>query len=207
LFAGGSGSSPTYKNTVDAYDTSLTQSTPTALSVARDFLAGASVGNYALFAGGQSSSSSYSNAVDAYDTSLTQSTPTALSVARGMLAGASVGNYALFAGGYGSSPTHKDTVDAYNASLVRSTPTALSAARRRFAGASAGNYALFAGGYSGNFRDTVDAYTPQASVARLYMPVGTKYQFGSDQEQTATASVVDILPPLTGYIKYEKGVI
>ena len=141
------------------------------------------------------------------DGELIRSTPTALSVARYALAGASVGNYALFAGGYDGS-NYRNTVDAYDASLVRSTPTALSVARYALAGASVGNYALFAGGYDGsNYRNTVDVYTPQISVARLYMPVGTKYQFGSDQEQTAAASVVDILPPLTGYIKYEKGVI
>jgi len=161
------------------------------------------VGDYALFAGGYSGS--YKSAVDAYDTDLVRSTPTALSVARSRLAGASVGDYALFAGGYSGS--YRDTVDAYNTDLVRSTPTALSVARNRFAGASVGNYALFAGGYDDSYRNTVDAYTLQASVARLYMPVGTKYQFGSDQEQTAAASVVDILSPLTGYIKYEKGVI
>jgi hypothetical protein len=204
LFAGGYDDS--YRNTVDAYNASLVRSTPTALSVARGDLAGASVGNYVLFAGGYGSG--YESTVDAYNASLVRSTPTALSVARSYLAGASVGNYVLFAGGFGSSPTYKDTVDAYNASLVRSTPTALSVARNALAGASVGDFALFAGGYDGSsYWDTVDAYTPQASVARLYMPVGTKYQFGSDPEQTATASVVDILPPLTGYIKYKKGVI
>jgi len=51
LFAGGYGSSPTYKDTVDAYNALLVRSTPTALSVARRYLVGASVGNYALFAG------------------------------------------------------------------------------------------------------------------------------------------------------------
>jgi len=135
---------------------------------------------------------------------LVHSTPTALSVARNSLAGASVGNYALFAGGYGG---YRDTVDAYNASLVRSTPTALSVARDRLAGASVGNYALFAGGFDGSYWNTVDAYTPQTSVVRLYMPVGTKYRFGSGQEQTATTNVVEVSPPLTGYIKYKKGVI
>ena len=81
----------------------LVHSTPTALSAAREFLAGASVGNYALFAGGVYDifSGSYRNVVDAYNTDLVHSTPTALSVARGHLAGASVGNYAMFAGGNG----------------------------------------------------------------------------------------------------------
>ncbi len=139
-------------------DGELVRSTPTALSVARDTLAGASVGNYALFAGGYGAD--YRDTVDAYNASLVRSTPTALSVARRNLAGASVGDYALFAGGYGSSPTYKDTVDAYNALLVRSTPTALSVARRYLVGASVGNYALFAGGYNGDISSLsiVDAY-------------------------------------------------
>ena len=39
---------------------------PTALSVARDHLAGASVGDYALFAGGEIGTITYTPAVDAY---------------------------------------------------------------------------------------------------------------------------------------------
>ena len=51
LFAGGnSGDSHGYKSTVDAYNSSLVRSTPTALSEGRGYLAGTSVGNYALFA-------------------------------------------------------------------------------------------------------------------------------------------------------------
>jgi len=175
LFAGGYDGS-TYSSTVDAYDASLTRTTPKALSSTREKLAGASVGNYALFAGGYSGST-YRSTVDAYDASLTRTTPTALSSARYALAGASVGNYALFAGGYGGG-SYRDTVDAYDALLTRTTPTALSSARRYLAGASVGNYALFAGGYGGgSSRDPVDAYdaslthtTPTAlSVARRYL--------------------------------------
>ena len=91
----------------------LTSSTPTALSVVRRNLAGASVGNYALFAGG-STGSVDSNVVDTYKTSLTRSTPTVLSEARRSLAGASVGNYALFAGGYAyGGDGASNVVDAY----------------------------------------------------------------------------------------------
>lgn len=83
--------------------------TATALSVARRYLAGASVGNYALAMGGNDGSRS--KVVDAYNTSLQRSTPTALSVARERLAGASVGDYALAMGGYTGS--YSDVVDAY----------------------------------------------------------------------------------------------
>ena len=91
--------------------------TATALSVARRYLAGASVGNYALFGGGYAGS--YTDVVDAYNTSLTRSTPTALSVARYSLAGASVGDYALFGGGYTSSYSASAVVDAYDNSHTR----------------------------------------------------------------------------------------
>ena len=138
--------------------TSFTRSTPTGLSTARAYLAGASVGNYALFAGGYNSG--YKSEVDAYDSSLTRSTPTGLSTARAYLAGASVGNYALFAGGNNSS-NDSSVVDAYDSSLTRSTPTGLSTRRNNLAGASVGNYALFAGGNnSSNDSSVVDAYIP-----------------------------------------------
>ncbi len=59
MFGGGEASSRL--STVDAYNTSLTRSTPTALSVARSYLAATTVGNYALFGGGE-----YDATVDAY---------------------------------------------------------------------------------------------------------------------------------------------
>ena len=45
LFGGGRGISPIYKDTVDAYDTTLTRSTPTVLSAARNYLAATTVGS------------------------------------------------------------------------------------------------------------------------------------------------------------------
>ena len=112
LFGGGYGSG--YSSTVDAYDTSLTRTTPTALSAARQQLAATTVGNYALFGGGSGSGSpGHLSTVDAYDTSLTRTTPTALSVAREFLAATTVGNYALFGGGRDSHYYFSSTVDAY----------------------------------------------------------------------------------------------
>ena len=86
--------------------------TATALSVARMYLAGASVGNYALFGGGMGGVSIFTT-VDAYNMSLTRSTPTALSAGRYGLAGASVGDYALFGGGFTDSFSVSGVVDAY----------------------------------------------------------------------------------------------
>jgi len=149
LFGGGQAIG---SNVVDAYDTSLTRTIPTALSSTRFNLAGASVGDYALFGGGYDGG--YRSTVDAYDASLTRTTPTVLSLARASLAAASVGDYALFGGGYTGS--HRATVDAYDTSLTRTIPTALSVARRFLAAASVGDYALFGGGR--NYTNVVDAY-------------------------------------------------
>ena len=105
----------TYTNTVDAYNASLTRSTPTALSVARGDLAATSVGNYALFGGGYDatpdSTKAYST-VDAYNASLTRSVPTTLAAASGGPDATTVGNYALFAGGY-NGQYWENTVSVY----------------------------------------------------------------------------------------------
>ena len=66
----GGGYTRSYSNVVDAYDASLTRSTPTPLSTARYQIAAATVGNYALFGGGDGvgvdGSTVYCDVVDAY---------------------------------------------------------------------------------------------------------------------------------------------
>ena len=99
----------------------ITKIDPTTLWGSKQYLAGASVGNYALFAGGTDDSSADST-VDAYNSSLTRSRVTALSIAREYLAGASVGNYALFAGGSNKCSTYP-AVDSYKSSPTSSPPT------------------------------------------------------------------------------------
>ena len=191
--------------TVDAYDTTLTRTSPTALSQERSGLAATTVGNYALFGGGQSSSS-YSAVVDAYDTSLTRTTPTALSQVRSSLKATTVGNYALFGGGSGGGYNYA-TVDAYDTTLTRTTPTALSQARSQLAATTVGNYALFGGGYfyfpgdSATYA-TVNAYdttltrtTPTAlSQARYSLAattVGNYALFGGGESSSSYSAVVD----------------
>ena len=164
LFGGG------YNSTVvDAYDTSLTRSTPTVLSYKRQQLAATNVGNYALFGGGNTSISTTafgpSNIVDAYNTSLVLSTPTTLSVARRELSATTVGTFALFCGGdvstSSSSLTHSNVTDAYDETLTRSVPTALNTARSELVATTIGDYALIGGGYlsSKGVSAVVDAYT------------------------------------------------
>ena len=133
LFAGGYSRSVfgySVSSSVDAYNTSLTKSTPTELSCKRCGHAAASVGGYALFAGG---SSSYNilfgyddivSSVDAYDASLTRSAAHIIG-ATAVIGGAAVGNYALFAGGTVNWPINEDNatsdVLAYDSSLTFTT--------------------------------------------------------------------------------------
>lgn len=200
-------------STVDAYNASLTRSTPTALSQARDYLAATSVRTYyvkltpigtwiyeyyALFGGG-SNGSGYSSTVDAYNLSLTRSTPTPLSEARGALAATSVGNLALFGGGYGNS--YSSTVDAYDENFVRYTASNLREGRSILAATAVGNYALFGGGAaSSGAPSTVDAYTINSKV-QVYP--GTIYKFNDMQnEQTSsTFQELTLKTPISGYMK------
>ena len=164
-------------NTVDAYNTSLTQLVATTLSVKRGNLSATSVGDYALFGGGFGAGTNNfglaitapTDTVDAYNKSLTLSTITALSVARCDLAATTLGNYALFGGGSDkvSSTSDKvfyDYVDVYDKSLTHAVTQALSTARNALAATSVGDYALFGGGYnyatgSSTYFATVDAYS------------------------------------------------
>lgn len=195
LFAGGFISRSAFGNnvssSVDAYNTSLTKSTPTELSCKRCGHAAASVGGYALFAGGASSCNLLGyyddivSSVDAYDASLTRSAAHIIG-ATAAIGGAAVGNYALFAGGTVDWPINEDNVTsdvlAYDPSLTFTTAPRLSVARANVKGASVGNYALFAGGKTGDFCTTVDAYN--ASLTRT-----TATALSSAENNSAAANV------------------
>ena len=181
LFAGGRGV-PIYA-TVDAYDLTLTRTTPPALTQARDKLASTTVGNYALFGGGQTGAfSGYTDVVDAYDQNLTlQTAPAVLSQARRSLAATTVGNYALFAGGNNGS-SYFDVVDAYSETLDKVTsPDVLSEGVSNLAATSIAavgssspqsGYALFGGGENASsYTNKLNAYNENLdkviSVANL----------------------------------------
>lgn len=149
-----------YYGYVDAYDASLTRTSPQGLSVSRSNLAAAVVGDYALFAGGEDGS--MRTTVDVYDRSLTRTTVLSLSTERTCMAGASNGKHALFAGGKtyngksGSSMVNQsyNTVDVFTSSLTRVPGPTLSKDRSLLAATTIGDYALFGGGDT-----TVDVYT------------------------------------------------
>lgn len=139
---------------MDAYDTSLTQTVLTSLSEAREQLAAAEVGTYALFGGG-ANASGYRATIDAYDTSFTRSIPTPLSMGRTLLAGTTIGelDFAIFGGG--RTDAAQNTVDVYDKNLTRTIPTTLSASRSGLLAGPIGVYALFAGGWTGTIESSV----------------------------------------------------
>ena len=207
LFGGG-GSVQYTRLVVDAYDTNLTRTTPTKLSLERRSLAATTVGDYALFGGGEKDGIA-SSVVDAYDTSLTRTTPTALSQYRTNLAAASISptggsspqsGYALFGGGYdGSSPSN--VVDAYDSDLTRSIPTALSQARDNLTATTVGNYALFGGGYDGSsLSNVVDAYDSD-----LTRSIPTGLSQARDNLTATTVAPAGGSSPQSGYALFGGG--
>ena len=181
LFAGGLVSASTstaqaYSAVVDAYNSSLTRSVPTALSAARDHHVGTHNTAYALIAGGGNNQANLFT-VDAYNSSLTRSAAGQLSERLYDGGATFVGGYALFAGGSAGSNKFSGVVSAYNSALTRSAPTELSVGRRYVVGAHVGGYALFGGGNYNQNSDRVDAYdasltrtTPAAFTIVSYQP-------------------------------------
>jgi hypothetical protein len=93
-------------NAVDIYDMASGNWSKEVLSIARDSLAAASVGNLAIFAGGGTAGGVASSAVDIYNVSSKSWLPSfqLQGGARLGLAATSVGNLAIFAGGGGLLP-------------------------------------------------------------------------------------------------------
>ena len=60
----GGGNTGSVSSVVNAYDTSLTRTTPTGLNTARSYLSAVPIGDYALFGGGDTGS--VSAVVDVY---------------------------------------------------------------------------------------------------------------------------------------------
>jgi hypothetical protein len=185
LFAGGfvTGGSG-YTNVVNAYNTSLTRSTPTALSYSASYIGSGGTSTHAIFAGGRTGSSSYTSTVNAYNTSLTRSTPTALPEVNYYMAQASNFDRVFFAGGGQDRNESKNSVISYNTSLTRSTLTNLSNRLWAPSGSKTPDYVLFAAG--GNFdtfstNPTVQSYnssltkTTTVSLASAKVTIASSY--------------------------------
>ena len=123
LFGGGKDGGDVYYELIDVYDSSLTRTTPTALSQARYHLAATTLATtggseYALFGGGVYDADTPSSVVDVYDSSLIRIAPMALSAARSFLAATTLtttggSGYALFGGGAYDVDTSSSVVDVY----------------------------------------------------------------------------------------------
>ena len=163
VFSAGTDSTYDCCKTVDAFNSALVRTIPTATGYAMDHCAGASVGNYACFVGNQDDNTDALNAAYAYDSSLTMKKLEKLTEHKHDCGGASVRNYALFAGGAakgGGSMTTNATVNivTYTSSLTQGSAT-LSQKRTQLSGVTFGEYALFGGGItSSTYLGTVDAF-------------------------------------------------
>lgn len=150
LFAGGyaytgSSSGSSSSSTVDAYNSSLTRTTATNLSVARYYSVGCSIIDHVIFAGGQYSTTTSYAAVDAYSGySLTKTILTELVCAQYQSGAASIGGFALIGGGVADDSR---IMTAYNEQLTRvDCPNIEGTDRFIGIAASIGKYALFPGG-------------------------------------------------------------
>lgn len=135
-----------YTNRVNAYNTSLTRTTPSSLSQSKSNMGAAVAGNYAVFCGGIMSSGG-SKIFEAYNNNLSRTAlSTSLIKPMGQMAGASAEDVAFFAGGCDGSSVYSwgHRVDP------NLTVLAVSGALRTYArlngGIEIGPYALFVGG-------------------------------------------------------------
>lgn len=168
--------------TVDAYNKSLTRSTPTQLSSTYSSrLAGAANTNYAIFFNG--------GPMDAYSKGLTRTiVSTGLSRVLMHPSSATAGNYVLFAGGYNVAAGYVPTVDAFDLFLTRTTAEPLISPRESAAGATIRGFAVFGGG------DTIDKYRNR--VVDVYDPYLVRTNPDSlipSRENLAAVSVGDYL--------------
>lgn len=172
LFAGGNISTDDESfSIVDCYDGSFTRTTIESLSIGRQDITAATVGEnnkYALFAGGVRDDGNLNKTmidiVDVYDDNLTKLSTLSLSIAREELGATTTNKIAIFAGGKTScTPPHwmegSNIVEAFDESLTRIIIDPLSEESYGLAATTVGDYALFRGGKSSdNYIDKMYVY-------------------------------------------------
>lgn len=148
----------------DAYNPSLTRSTPTAISGYAVSPAGTNLNGYALIGAGYlGNAGGIKKIIDVYSPTLTKTNPSELSDTNRIKGAASTGKYALFAGGQGSS-----VVDAFDTSFTRISAPELDCPRWYVRGISCEGNAIFAGGsYSSTYYNTVEVYDD--SLTKSYL--------------------------------------
>lgn len=198
LFAGGIIDNYVRVATVDAYSTTLTRTTPTALSEIGYDIGAATVGNYALFGGRESSGT-----VDAYSETLVRTTPTTFSSA-GKYFATSPDGYAVFVS------SNNNVAYLFDKELTRTGIPPFTQFRMGAAGAALGSLSLFGGGVSGGKHlDSVEVYKDESAMnLEITIPVGCKYSFNDEVEQTVKDNPITINRMVTvGYIKYKNSII
>lgn len=177
-------------NNVEYYNSSLTKSTGTSLTIQTAHGAGAANNSYFFVGAGlqtyrtQESNDetiTYPTTMNKYNTSMTRSTATAVSGAHRHPCNGSTanGSYAIIAGG-----VSQTAVDYYNTSGTRSTGTALPEVKRDVWGATVGNYCIFAGGENSSGGATASAVAYNNSMTRS---VPTALSAGRSDIAAATA--------------------
>lgn len=152
----------------EVYDSNLTKVTGIhALSQARAFISGTTIGNYAIFAGGRDAQYKYRN-VDAYDEELTYVEPEQLCEGGYMIASAPIGTHAIFWKGQ----ARNNRIDAYDENLTRTTleSDSLTGYTGRGCAEANGNYAVFlaathAAAYDSALTKTIITGTEYTAVA------------------------------------------
>ena len=146
VMGGGFGSGLTRQ--VDAYSTTLTKSTPSALSVARCRGSGAKFMGYAALAGGMNGNSStstpYTN-VDLYNMQLSRST-LQMSIKRVDLSAVAIpDHWLLFSGGWAYGVSNMKVLDAFGADLTRTSTVTIKEIGGKQAAGCVGGYGIFTG--------------------------------------------------------------
>lgn len=116
MFGGGSNGTKLF-DTVDVFNSSLTRSNPSPLSVARSTFPACSVDGCAVFAGGTINNNVYQDTLDIYDSSFTHTVSSLPTVLYNSSA-AAVGNKILVAGGRQNTSSYSDAVYVYEVTDV-----------------------------------------------------------------------------------------
>lgn len=170
----GSNASSNMSTRVDIYDFVTNTMSTTELSVLRQGMTAASVGNKIFFAGGFNDEG-YTR-VDIYDVSTGIWSTAELSEGRGNMASATIGDKIFFAGGelYRGNTHHlSNRVDIYDNTTNSWSTASLSEGRKYLSATVAGNKIYFAGGYGptdtdiSSRIDIYDAATNSWSISRL----------------------------------------
>lgn len=152
-------------NAVDIYDVSTGLWTKTTLSIKRESMAVAVVGNEIIFAGGATNNGGTVKNVDIYDVSTDTWTTTNLPTARYGLKTAVVGTNAYFAGGLFD--VTENEVDVYNTVSDSWSTIYLPVSLSSFSMSVINDKIYFAGGYdsgSSTYSNLVQIYDPATST-------------------------------------------